>query len=127
LGGHPRLGRRHAVVITAFFFVVMAVHNGWIGVTARTSSRSLPVLVMLGGWLYERHGRTQAASDRRCRPRRAPASDAATTLPHHPGHPPSGCDRQAVGALALFAAALGLTGDRRHRNRRLLWRRCSSC
>src|SRR5438445_264747 len=52
-----------AVVIAAVFFVVMAVHNGWIGETARMALAfaGSAVLVALGVWLYERRGQTQAA------------------------------------------------------------------
>ena len=52
-----------AVVIAAVFFVVMAVHNGWIGVNARMALAfaASTVLVALGIWLYERRGQTQAA------------------------------------------------------------------
>ena len=48
-----------AVVIAAVFFVVMAVHNGWIGVAARMelAFAASAVLVGLGIWLYERRGR----------------------------------------------------------------------
>lgn len=97
-----------AVVIGAVFFVVMAVHNGWISVAARMElafAGSL-VLVMLGGWLYERHGRTQAALATVAAGLAALyASDAATTLHYHLVSPTVGLViAGAVGALALFAA-----------------------
>jgi len=52
-----------AVVLAAVFFLVMAVHNGWIDETARVVLAFLgsTILLSVGVWLYERRGRTQAA------------------------------------------------------------------
>src|SRR5437868_11831636 len=52
-----------AVVLAAVFFLVMAVHNGWIDETTRVVLAFLgsTALLVAGVWLYERRGRTQAA------------------------------------------------------------------
>jgi len=52
-----------AVVLAAVFFLVMAVHNGWIDETTRVVLAFLgsTALVSAGVWLYERKGKTQAA------------------------------------------------------------------
>jgi uncharacterized membrane protein len=72
-----------AVFIAAIFFVVMAVHNGWIGVGARMglAFAGSAVLVALGVWLYECRGQTQAAlATTAAGLASLYASDAATTL-----------------------------------------------
>ena len=97
-----------AVVIAAVFFVVMAVHNGWIGVAARMefAFAGSAVLVGLGIWLYERRGRTQAALATVAAGLAALyATDAATTLHYHLVPPIAGLViAGAVGALALATA-----------------------
>jgi uncharacterized membrane protein len=97
-----------AVVIAAVFFVVMAVHNGWIGEAARMelAFAGSAVLVGLGGWLYERRGQTQAALATVAAGLAALyASDAATTLHYHLVSPSVGLViAGAVGALALATA-----------------------
>src|SRR6188472_2751606 len=97
-----------AVVIAAVFFVVMAVHNDWIGVAARMelAFAGSAVLVGLGIWLYERRGRTQAALATVAAGLAALyASDAATTLHYHLVSPAVGLViAGAVGALALATA-----------------------
>jgi uncharacterized membrane protein len=97
-----------AVVIAAVFFVVMAVRNGWIGEAARMelAFAGSAVLVGLGGWLYERRGRTQAALATFAAGIAALyASDAATTLHYHLLSPTVGLViAGAVGALALATA-----------------------
>src|SRR5947208_7636807 len=52
-----------AVVLAAVFFLVMAVHNGWIDETTRVvlAFFGATALVAAGVWLYERKGQTQAA------------------------------------------------------------------
>ena len=52
-----------AVVLAAVFFLVMAVHNGWIDEAARVVLAFLAstTLLVVGVWLYERKGQTQAA------------------------------------------------------------------
>src|SRR5207237_5398972 len=52
-----------AAVLPAGFFLVMAVHNGWIDETTRVVLAFLgaSALVAAGVWLYERKGKTQAA------------------------------------------------------------------
>jgi uncharacterized membrane protein len=52
-----------AVVLAAVFFLVMAVHNGWIDEPTRVVLAFLgaTALVVAGVWLYERKGKTQAA------------------------------------------------------------------
>ena len=52
-----------AVVIAAVFFLVMAVHNGWIDESTRVvlAFVASAALTSAGVWLYERKGRTQAA------------------------------------------------------------------
>jgi uncharacterized membrane protein len=52
-----------AVVLAAVFFLVMAVHNGWIDEATRVVLAFLAstVLVAAGVWLYEQKGQTQAA------------------------------------------------------------------
>jgi uncharacterized membrane protein len=52
-----------AVVLAAVFFLVMAVHNGWIDEPTRVVLAFLgsTTLLVVGIWLYERKGRTQAA------------------------------------------------------------------
>jgi uncharacterized membrane protein len=97
-----------AVVIAAVFFVVMAVHNGWIGVAARMelAFAASAALVAFGVWLYERRGRTQAALATVAAGLAALyASAAATTL--HYGLMSSSVGlviAGAVGALALATA-----------------------
>jgi uncharacterized membrane protein len=97
-----------AVFIAAVFFVVMAVHNGWIGVAARMelAFAGSAVLVLFGGWLYERRGRTQAALATVAAGLAALyASDAATSLHYHLITPAAGLAiAGAVGALALATA-----------------------
>ena len=97
-----------AVVIAAVFFVVMAVHNGWIGVAARMelAFAGSAVLVGLGIWLYERRGQTQAALATVAAGLAALyATDAATTLHYHLVPPVAGLViAGAVGALALATA-----------------------
>ena len=97
-----------AVVIAAVFFVVMAVHNGWIGVDARMALAfaASGALVGLGSWLYERRGRTQAALATVAAGIAALyASTAATTLHYHLLSPVPGLViAGVVGALALVLA-----------------------
>ncbi|MGH3630883.1 MAG: DUF2339 domain-containing protein, partial [Sciscionella sp.] len=97
-----------AVVIAAVFFVVMAVHNGWIGEAARMelAFAGSAVLVGLGVWLYERRGQTQAALATVAAGLAALyATDAATTLHYHLVSPPVGLVvAGVVGALALATA-----------------------
>jgi uncharacterized membrane protein len=52
-----------AVVLAAVFFLVMAVHNGWIDEATRVILAFLgsTALLVVGVWLYERKGQTQAA------------------------------------------------------------------
>jgi uncharacterized membrane protein len=52
-----------AVVLAAVFFLVMAVHNGWLGEQARVLLAFIgsTALFAVGLWLYESKGRTQAA------------------------------------------------------------------
>jgi uncharacterized membrane protein len=52
-----------AVVLAAVFFLVTAVHNGWIDEATRIVLAFLAstALVAAGVWLYERKGQTQAA------------------------------------------------------------------
>src|SRR5579884_3514308 len=52
-----------AVVLAAVFFLVMAVHDGWIGVDTRIALAfaASAALVGLGAWLHEAKGRAQAA------------------------------------------------------------------
>jgi uncharacterized membrane protein len=52
-----------AVVLAAVFFLVMAVHNGWIDEATRVVLAFLgsAALIAAGVWLHERKGRTQAA------------------------------------------------------------------
>jgi uncharacterized membrane protein len=97
-----------AVVIAAVFFVVMAVHNGWIGVPARMglAFAASAALVGFGVWLYERRGHTQAALATVAAGLAALyASTAATTVHYHLLSPVAGLViAGAVGALALVLA-----------------------
>jgi uncharacterized membrane protein len=97
-----------AVVIAAVFFVVMAVHNGWIGVAARMglAFAASAALVGFGSWLYERRGRTQAALATVAAGLAALyASTAATTVHYHLLSPVLGLViAGAIGALALVLA-----------------------
>jgi uncharacterized membrane protein len=97
-----------AVAIAAVFFVVMAVRNGWVGEAARMelAFAGSAVLVVLGGGLYERRGRTQAALATVAAGLAALyASDAATTLHYHLVSPILGLViAGAVGAFALGTA-----------------------
>ncbi|HJU35818.1 MAG TPA: DUF2339 domain-containing protein [Gaiellaceae bacterium] len=97
-----------AVAIAAVFFVVMAVRNGWIGEAARMelAFAGSAVLAGLGGWLYERRGRTQAALATVAAGLAALyASDAATTLHYHLVSSSVGLVIAGiVGALALMTA-----------------------
>jgi uncharacterized membrane protein len=97
-----------AVVIAAVFFVVMAVHNGWIGEAARMELAFAAsfALVAFGIWLYERRGQTQAALATVAAGLAALyASDAATTLHYHLLSPSIGLVIAGVfGALALVTA-----------------------
>jgi uncharacterized membrane protein len=98
-----------AVAIAAVFFVVTAVRNGWLGVDARMllAFAASTALVVLGGWLYERRGRTRAALATVAAGLAALyASDAATTLHYHLLSSSLGLViAGAVGALALATAA----------------------
>lgn len=113
-----------AVLLAAIFFLVMAVSNGWIGVTTRVVLAFVcsAALVALGGWLYERHGRTQAALAALGAGLAALyASDAAATLHYHLlSVPPGLAVAGIVGVMALVAAvrwdsqevaALGIVGS----------------
>ena len=95
-------------MIAAVFFVVMAVHNGWIGVGARMglAFAASAALVGFGVWLYERRGQTQAALATVASGLAALyASTAATTLHYHLLSPVLGLViAGAVGALALVLA-----------------------
>jgi len=97
-----------AVAIAAVFFVVMAVRNGWIGEAARMelAFAGSAVLVVFGGRLYERRGRTQAAlATVAAGLAGLYASDAATTLHYHLVSSPLGLViAGVVGALALATA-----------------------
>jgi uncharacterized membrane protein len=97
-----------AVVIAAVFFVVMAVHNGWIGEATRMElAYAVSVgLVGFGVWLYERRGQTQAALATVAAGIAALyASTAAATLHYHLLSPVLGLViAGAVGALALVTA-----------------------
>jgi len=97
-----------AVVIAAVFFVVMAVHNGWIGVTARMAIAfaASAALVAVGVWLYERRGQTPAALAAVAAGLAALyASDAATTLHYNLISSSAGLViAGVVGALALATA-----------------------
>jgi uncharacterized membrane protein len=97
-----------AVVIAAVFFVVMAVRNGWIGEAARMelAFAASAALVVLGVWLYERRGQTQAALATVAAGIGALyASDAATTLHYHLLSPSVGLVMAgAIGAVALVTA-----------------------
>ena len=97
-----------AVVIAAVFFVVMAVHNGWIGVAARMglAFAASAALVAFGVWLYERRGQTQAALATVAAGLAALyASRAATTVHYDLLSPVPGLViAGAVGALALVLA-----------------------
>jgi uncharacterized membrane protein len=97
-----------AVAIAAIFFVVMAVHNGWIGVDARMALAfaGSAVLVGFGIWLYERRGQTQAAQATVAAGIVALyASTAATTLHYHLISPALGLViAGGIGALALATA-----------------------
>src|SRR5207244_13528825 len=52
-----------AVVLAAVFFLVMAVHNGWIDEASRVvlAFAGSVVLLAVGVWLYERKGQPPAA------------------------------------------------------------------
>jgi uncharacterized membrane protein len=97
-----------AVVIAAVLFVVMAVHNGWIGEAARMelAFAGSAALVALGIWLYERRGETQAALATVASGIAALyACTAATTLHYHLVSPALGLViAGAIGALALVTA-----------------------
>jgi uncharacterized membrane protein len=97
-----------AVFIAAVFFVVMAVHNGWIGVGPRMglAFAGSAVLVALGVWLYERRGQTQAAlATTAAGLASLYASDAATTLHYHLVSPSVGLViAGGIGAVALLTA-----------------------
>jgi uncharacterized membrane protein len=97
-----------AVVIAAVFFVVMAVHNGWIGEAARMelAFAGSAALVVLGGWLYERRGQTQAALATFAAGLAALyATDAATTLHYHLVSPTVGLViAGGIGAVGLVTA-----------------------
>jgi uncharacterized membrane protein len=97
-----------AVAIAAIFFVVMAVHNGWIGVGMRMALAfaASTALAGFGVWLYERRGQTQAALATVAAGIAALfASTAATTLHYHLISPVFGLViAGAIGAFALFTA-----------------------
>jgi uncharacterized membrane protein len=97
-----------AVAIAAIFFVVMAVHNGWIGVDARMALAfaGSAALVAFGIWLYERRGQTQAALATVAAGIAALyTSTAATTLHYHLISPALGLViAGGIGALALATA-----------------------
>jgi len=97
-----------AVAIAAVFFVVMAVHDGWIGNAARMelAFAGSAVLVGLGGWLHERRGRAQAAlATVAAGLAGLYATDAGTTLHYHLVSPAAGLViAGAVGVLALATA-----------------------
>src|SRR5690348_2951892 len=52
-----------AVVLSAVFFLAMAIHNGWIDEPTRVvlAFAASAALTAVGVWLYEAKGRTQAA------------------------------------------------------------------
>src|SRR6478672_5363944 len=105
-----------AVVIAAVFFVVMAVHNGWIGETARMALAfaGSALLVAVGVWLYERRGQTQAALATVAAGLAALyVSTSAATLHYHLLSPVLGLViAGAVGAVALITA-IGIVVYRR--------------
>ena len=69
-----------AVVLAAVFFLVMAVHNGWIDEPTRVVLAFLGSTALLGAgvWLYEAKGRTQAA----LAARRSFRATVRSRLPH---------------------------------------------
>src|SRR5947207_3447766 len=82
-----------AVVLAAVFFLVMAVHNGWIDETTRVVLAFLASTALLGTgvWLYEAKGRTQAALATAAAALAALyASDTAATAVYHLVSPPVG-------------------------------------
>jgi uncharacterized membrane protein len=98
-----------AVVLAAVFFLVMAVHNGWIDERTRVVLAFVgSALLAAGGvWLYERKGRTQAA--------RAAvsagiaafyASDTAATALYH--LVPAAAGLAIAGAVGAAATALAI-------------------
>lgn len=97
-----------AVSVAAVFFVVMAVRNGWIGVSARMelAFAASAALVALGVWLYERRVKAQAALATVAAGLAALyASDAATTLRYDLVSPSVGLVIAGIiGALALGTA-----------------------
>jgi uncharacterized membrane protein len=112
-----------AIVLAAVFFLVMAVHNGWIDEATRVVLAFVgsTALLLVGVWLYERRGQTQA-------PRAAVAagfaalyaSDTTATSVYHlvssaPGLAVAGLTGVAATAVAVRwdsreVAGIGIVG-----------------
>src|SRR5436190_12425107 len=97
-----------AVVLAAVFFLVMAVHNGWIDEPTRVVLAFLGSTALLGAgvWLYEAKGRTQAALATVAAALAALyASDTAATAVYHLVSSPVGLVLAGlIGAAAMLIA-----------------------
>jgi uncharacterized membrane protein len=98
-----------AVVLAVVFFLVMAVHNGWIGRGARVGLAFLgsSLLVAVGVWAHEHKGRTQAALAALAAGFAALyASDTAATALYHLLPDAAGLGLALVFGVAASAAAV---------------------
>jgi uncharacterized membrane protein len=103
-----------AVVLAAVFFLVMAVHNGWIDEPTRVLLAFAGSTGLLGVavWLYERKGRTQAARAAAAAAFAALyASDAAATAVYH--LVPAGAGLALAGRIGIVAATVAVRWDSR--------------
>jgi uncharacterized membrane protein len=98
-----------AVVLAAVFFLVMAVHNGWIDEPTRVLLAFFGSTALLGVsvWLYERKGRTQAARAAASAAFAALyASDTAATAVYH--LVPTGVGLALAGLTGIAAAIVAV-------------------
>src|SRR5436305_1714093 len=97
-----------AVVLAVVFFLVMAVHNGWIDEPTRVVLAFLGSTALLGAgvWLYEAKGRTEAALAAVAAALAALyASDTAATAVYHLVSAPVGLVLAGlIGAAAMLIA-----------------------
>jgi uncharacterized membrane protein len=98
-----------AVVLSAVFFLAMAIHNGWIDEPTRVvlAFAASAALTAVGVWLYEAKGRTQAARAAVAAGIAAfYASDTAATALYHLVSPAAGL--VVAGAAGATATALAV-------------------
>jgi uncharacterized membrane protein len=103
-----------AVFLAAVFFLVMAVHNGWIDEPTRVvlAFVASTLLLAVGLWLYERRGQTQAAlAAVAAATASLYASDTTATVVYHLVSAPVGLG--IAGLVGIAATSIAVRWDSR--------------